>query len=151
MSFFLSNIVINLQTNRTLISGRNVFIINLDPGNDLVLPYEANINICDLITVNDTMENFKLGPNGALIQSMEILESNYDWLINRIIELIKDVNNAYLLIDCPGQVELFIHNNTLKNVVNKLTSSQSPIDLRLVCVNLVDSYYANDPGKHSTY
>ena len=124
-----------------------MFVINLDPGNDVVLPYESSINICDLITVNDTMEHFKLGPNGALIHAMEMLELNYSWLIDKIVELTKDVNNAYLLIDCPGQVELFIHNSTLKNVVGKLTSSDCPIDLRLVCVNLVDSYYANDPGK----
>lgn len=92
------------------------------------------------------MQNFNLGPNGALIKSMEFLELNYKWLIDKIIELIKDVNNPYLLIDCPGQVELFIHNNTLKNVINNLISNQCPIDMRLVCVNLVDSYYANDPG-----
>lgn len=126
-----------------------MFAINLDPGNDIILPYEASINICDLITVNDTMENFKLGPNGALLHAMEILECNYSWLIDRIVELTKDVSNPYLIFDCPGQVELFIHNNTLKNVINKLTANDCPIDLRLVCVNLVDSYYANDPGRSS--
>ena len=93
------------------------------------------------------MENFKLGPNGALIHSMEILECNYNWLIDRVVELTKEVSNPYLLIDCPGQVELFIHNATLKNVIGKLTANDCPIDLRLVCVNLVDSYYANDPGR----
>lgn len=77
---------------------------------------------------------------------MEILELNYSWLSDKLVELTKDVNNPYILIDSPGQVELFIHNNALKNVIDKLTSKESPIDLRLVCVNLVDSYYANDPG-----
>ena len=92
------------------------------------------------------MDNFKLGPNGALIHSMEILELNFNWLESKIVELVNEINNPYILIDCPGQVELFIHNNTLKNVINKLTGSECAIDLRLVCVNLVDSYYANEPG-----
>lgn len=58
---------------------RPTSVINLDPANDS-LPYEAAVDIADLITVQDVMEEFDLGPNGALIYCMEYLETNLDWL-----------------------------------------------------------------------
>ncbi len=38
--------------------------VNLDFAND-TLPYEAAINVADLITLSDAMEAFELGPNGG--------------------------------------------------------------------------------------
>ena len=54
-----------------------------DPANDNV-PYEAAVEVKDLVALEDVMEEFKLGPNGALIYCMEFLEKNIDWLINEI-------------------------------------------------------------------
>lgn len=59
--------------------GREVAVINLDPAND-ILPYKADIDISDLITLSDVMDSLKLGPNGGLIYCMEFLEKNLDWL-----------------------------------------------------------------------
>lgn len=53
--------------------------MNLDPAND-VLPYQADIDISDLITISDVMDTLKLGPNGGLVYCMEYLEKNIDWL-----------------------------------------------------------------------
>lgn len=53
--------------------GRKVAIINLDPAND-ALPYEATIDINELIQVSEVMESNKIGPNGALVFCMEFLE-----------------------------------------------------------------------------
>jgi hypothetical protein len=121
--------------------------VNLDPGNDVQLPYETKVDVCELITVEDVMSAHKLGPNGALIHCMEYLESNYEWLLRKIQDAVLDLKNPYILIDSPGQVELYIHNFALKNVISRLTSKSCPLDFRLSVVNLVDSYYANDPGK----
>ena len=46
------------------------------------------------------MENYNLGPNGALIFCMEFIEKNLDWLFVEI-EKFKD---SYFLFDLPGQV-----------------------------------------------
>jgi hypothetical protein len=54
-------------------------VINLDPAND-ILPYKADIDISDLITISDVMDTLKLGPNGGLVYCMEYLEKNIDWL-----------------------------------------------------------------------
>lgn len=123
-----------------------MLVVNLDPGNDTCLPYEATVDVCELITVEDAMNAHHLGPNGALIHCMEFLDTNYDWLIEKLIAASKHLDNPYILIDSPGQVELYIHNSSLKNVIDRLSAKSCPIDFRLCVVNLVDSYYANDPG-----
>ncbi len=53
------------------------------------------------------------------------------------------VKRNYLLIDCPGQVELYTHNDAMKNILSRL----SQLDLRLCCVHLIDSHYCSDPAK----
>lgn len=99
------------------------------------------------------MKQQKLGPNGALIYCMEYLATNVDWLIEKIEKLCLSDNThlrsrPYLIIDSPGQVELYVHNSALKKVIQSITKlSVSGFDLRLAAVNLVDSFYANDPGK----
>lgn len=70
-----------------------------DPGND-VLPFIATIDVSKLITVEDVMENLNLGPNGALVYSMEFLEKNVDWLFTEI----EKFHDHYFIFDLPGQV-----------------------------------------------
>lgn len=81
--------------------GRNVVIINLDPAND-VLPYEAFADVRELVSVDGVATACELGPNGALVYSLEYLAANLDWLEG---VLAKDPS-AYVLLDMPGQVRL---------------------------------------------
>ncbi|XP_072036008.1 GPN-loop GTPase 2-like [Amphiura filiformis] len=118
--------------------GRKVAIVNLDPAND-VLPYEAAVDVSDLITVDDVMDKLKLGPNGGLVYCMEYLEKNLDWLQGQLAKY----QDHYMLIDCPGQVELYTHHNSVKNIVTQLTKW----NFKLVAVHLVDSHYCSDPSK----
>lgn len=53
-------------------------LVNLDPANHN-FPHN-HININDLITVEDVMEEYEIGPNGAIIFAMEFLLLNLDWL-----------------------------------------------------------------------
>ena len=62
---------------------RDTALINLDPAND-ALPYKCDINISELITLDDVMNEFGLGPNGGLIYCMEYLEQNFEWLEGRL-------------------------------------------------------------------
>ncbi len=79
------------------------------------------------------------------VYCMEFLEANFEWLSESLKKLCKSAanTNAYLLFDCPGQVELYTHHNSVRNIIQKL----SALDYRLCCVNLVDSYYASDSAK----
>jgi len=113
-------------------------VINLDPAND-ILPYECAIDISELITVQDVMEEFNLGPNGALMYCIEYLEKNLDWLKERIDK----INDHYLIFDCPGQVELYTHHLGMKKIISQMQKW----DFRLAAVHLVDSHYCADPFK----
>lgn len=62
---------------------RKVQIVNLDPANDEV-PYDCAINVQELITIEDAMEEYNLGPNGGLVFCMEYLRENIDWLIDKL-------------------------------------------------------------------
>jgi GPN-loop GTPase len=133
--------------------GRQVVVINLDPANDNLV-YDCQINIFDLINIEDVMKNFNLGPNGSLLYCIEFLEQNIDWLIDEIEICINNCNNQnkensslsalYLLFDLPGQVELYTHHKSIRNIIQYLVTK---LDYRLCCVNLVDSYYTSDASK----
>lgn len=118
--------------------GRQVALFNLDPANEQV-PYQAEVNISDLIQLEEVMAEFKLGPNGGLVYCMEFLEENFDWLVNKV----KNHKSDYLIIDCPGQVELYTHNAAVRNIIAKLEK----MDVRLCAVHLVDAHYCSDPSK----
>lgn len=70
-----------------------------DPANDTV-PYEAAVDIQELVQVEEVMAMQGVGPNGALVFCMELLEANITWLINKLKKLPKH----YLIFDFPGQV-----------------------------------------------
>jgi len=82
--------------------GRKVAIVNLDPAND-DLPYECDIDISELITLQDAMEKLKLGPNGSLVYCMEFLEKNHEWLRKGLDKL----RGHYFLFDCSFELILW--------------------------------------------
>nr|SYV98053.1 GPN-loop GTPase 2 [Gerris buenoi] len=118
--------------------GRKVVLINIDPANDNV-GYTADIDIAELITVEDAMKHMKLGPNGGLIYCMEYLEKNVEWLLEKMVKS----GGNYFILDFPGQVELYTHHNSIKNVLSKIESKKTS----LCCIHLVDSHQCNEPGK----
>lgn len=121
---------------------RHVYVVNLDAANGN-MPYECAIDLVDLITVDDVCDNLHLGPNGSLMYCMEYLESNLDWLIQRLETLIEkhaslSLPPPYILFDCPGQIELYTHHGSTHRIIEQLVKR---VQLRLCCVNLIDSYY----------
>lgn len=54
-------------------------VVNLDPANDHT-SYSPDIDVRDLITLDEVMEEEKLGPNGAMLYALEELEHNFEWL-----------------------------------------------------------------------
>uniref|UniRef100_A0A914H3S7 GPN-loop GTPase 2 n=1 Tax=Globodera rostochiensis TaxID=31243 RepID=A0A914H3S7_GLORO len=113
-------------------------MINLDPANER-LPFDPHIDIRELITVEDVMEKFRLGPNGALRYCMQTLATNITWLRERI----EKFRGFYLVIDMPGQLELYCSEDSIKRIVAQFSSW----GWHICAVHLSDSTYANDPGK----
>ncbi|XP_061807651.1 GPN-loop GTPase 2 isoform X1 [Nerophis lumbriciformis] len=118
--------------------GRNVVVVNMDPANE-GLPYKCAVDISELVTLDDVMDALKLGPNGGLLYCMEYVEANMDWLENKL----RQHHDSYFLFDCPGQVELYTHQNSVKNIFSLL----GKLNFRLTSVHLVDSHYCADPAK----
>jgi GTPase SAR1 family protein len=119
--------------------GRKVAVVNLDPAND-VLPCAVEADNRDLISLEGAAAACELGPNGALVYCIEFLEANLDWLIDAL-ERLKD---CYVLIDMPGQVELYTHHYSVRNMLQKLTTNYNH---RLTAVHLVDAHHCSDPAK----
>lgn len=95
--------------------GRAVHLVNLDPAAEK-FEYEPSIDIKDLISLEDVMEELQYGPNGGLIYCMEFLMNNIDWLEDEVGSYTDD----YLIIDCPGQIELYTHFDIMKRLVEAL-------------------------------
>lgn len=91
--------------------GRKCSVVNLDPANENT-SYPCALDIRDLVTLEEIMEEEELGPNGGVLYALEELEHNEMWLN----EGLKILGEDYVLFDCPGQVELFTHHESLRNV-----------------------------------
>ncbi|KAL1405508.1 hypothetical protein Q8F55_009145 [Vanrija albida] len=124
--------------------GRPVSVINLDPAVTNP-PYPCAISICDLITLDSVMEEFGLGPNGAMLYCIEYLEANFDWLLEQLDALLETQGgNGYIVIDTPGQAELWTNHNSLRHMVERLTK----LDYRLAAVQLTDAHAITDASKY---
>jgi len=85
---------------------KNIFYatLNLDPAvEDPGLKYDPTIDVRDWVRTSQVMKEFKLGPNGEIIASMDILAGHADKIKKAIIELKPDI----LLVDTSGQLEVF--------------------------------------------
>ena len=114
-------------------------VINLDPAAD-EFQYSADLDIKELVSVDEVMQQMGLGPNGALIYCMEFLLQNVDWLKDAIEEYSDD---DYIILDCPGQVELYSHLNLMHMLAKQLTMA----GYRCVSVYLLDALFVLEPSK----
>tara|TARA_B100000678_G_scaffold221461_1_gene188870 strand:+ start:255 stop:1013 length:759 start_codon:yes stop_codon:yes gene_type:complete len=79
-------------------------ILNLDPGVES-LPYKPDIDVRDYVNIIEIMKKFDLGPNGSMIMASDLIASKIDQIENEITR----VNPDYLIVDTPGQMELFAY------------------------------------------
>lgn len=94
-------------------------ILNLDPGVE-TLPYTCDIDVRDHVDVVSIMKQYGLGPNGSLIMANDLIASKID----EIQLEIDNVNPDYLLIDTPGQMELFAYRSSGQFLVDNLRSDE---------------------------
>ncbi|RVW57138.1 GPN-loop GTPase 3 [Vitis vinifera] len=129
--------------------------------------YPVAMDIRELVSLDDVMEELGLGPNGGLMYCMEHLEENLDdWLTD---ELDNYLDDDYLVFDCPaisqcevllpylsaisecevllpylsGQIELFSHVPMLRNFVDHLKRK----NFNVCAVYLLDSQFMTDVTK----
>ena len=95
-------------------------IINLDPGAEK-LPYVPDIDIREWINLEDVMSQCGLGPNGAQIAAADLMAVNID----KISSVLDTYDVDYVLIDTPGQLELFAFRESSQVVVKALGKERS--------------------------
>ena len=65
---------------------RKCSVVNLDPANDHT-SYQPAVDVRDLVTIDEIMEQESLGPNGGVLFALEELEHNFEWLEEGLKEL----------------------------------------------------------------
>ncbi|THV08630.1 hypothetical protein K435DRAFT_959169 [Dendrothele bispora CBS 962.96] len=134
-STFSSSFLTHLSTSK-----RTGHLVNLDPAaNAASFEYEPVIDIKDLISLEDVMSELGYGPNGGLVYCFEYLLQNMDWLE----EELGGYENDYLIIDCPGQIELYTHHPFLPTLVQNLQR----MGIRTCAVYLIESQFMEDKYK----
>ncbi|XP_077420047.1 GPN-loop GTPase 1 isoform X1 [Vanacampus margaritifer] len=80
------------------------YLINLDPAVHEV-PFPANIDIRDTVNYKEVMKQYGLGPNGAIVTSLNLFATRFDQVMHFIEK--KQHNHRLVLLDTPGQIEVF--------------------------------------------
>ena len=129
--------------------GRQCSVVNLDPANDHT-NYPCALDIRSLVTLEEIMADDRLGPNGGILYALEELENNFEWLE----EGLKEIGDGdYILFDCPGQVELYTHHNSLRNIFFRLQKLGYRVRRyahgilhRILYLSLADQFYSSWPS-----
>ena len=133
---FCSALIQYLKTNK-----RSCFYINLDPAAE-DFAYEPDVDIKDLISLEDVMEELEYGPNGGLIYCFEYLLQNMDFLTDPLDSVTEDY---LIVIDMPGQIELYTHVPILPTLTRQLT--EGSLNTRLCAAYLLESTFIVDRAK----
>lgn len=115
--------------------GLSTVTVNLDPGAE-ALPYQPDIDIRETINLSDVMDEHGLGPNGAQVAAADMIALQMGGLKDDIESYRAD----QILIDTPGQIELFVFRQSGKVLLEGLAPDRSVIAYHM------DPYLARTPS-----
>jgi len=120
--------------------GFRVGRVNLDPAADYV-PYAPDFDVRKIVSAREIALREGLGPNGALVRAVEVLVGR----VGEVMDALGGLDVDYLLIDTPGQMELFVFRDLSLRVVD---------GLRRVCrgvvgLFVVDASLVRDVGDYA--
>lgn len=96
--------------------------INLDPGAERV-HYDPEFDVRDLISLHEVMDEYDLGPNGAQILAADLVAAQ----AHDIQEELEGLAGDLLVVDTPGQVELFAFREASSHMVEVLGDGRSAL------------------------
>ncbi|CAI6092885.1 unnamed protein product [Clonostachys chloroleuca] len=105
------------------------YVINLDPA-VLSVPFESNIDIRDSVNYEEVMKQYNLGPNGGILTSLNLFATKVDQIVNLLEKRAvpdpeapdrKPIEN--ILVDTPGQIEVFVWSASGTILLESLASS----------------------------
>lgn len=115
---------------------QETYYVNLDPSAKVKIP--CAFDLTDYITTDEVMDEFKFGPNGGLIHCFKELIDSIDEL-----DIFEFPGNSIILFDCPGQIELYIHYDYIKTLINRYQN----LDFTCCLMYLLESHYINNQEK----
>jgi GTPase SAR1 family protein len=105
------------------------YVINLDPA-VLSTPFEANIDIRDSVNYEEVMKQYNLGPNGGILTSLNLFATKVDQIVNLLEKRAKPDPEKpdrkpieHILVDTPGQIEVFVWSASGTILLESLASS----------------------------
>ncbi len=102
--------------------GHDATIVNLDPGvDDGAL--EPDVDIREWIRLADVQDEYGLGPNGAQVAAADMIALK----VFEVKQAVALHPSDYVLVDTPGQIELFAFREASKAIVDALGGEQSAI------------------------
>jgi GTPase SAR1 family protein len=113
---------------------QDVATVNLDPG-VLKLPYSPDVDVRNYVDAGDIMEKYGLGPNGAAIMAADLIADEAENITRDIEEAHADL----ILVDTPGQMELFAFRASGPYIVNELTKEPKAL------IYLFDAVFSANP------
>jgi GTPase SAR1 family protein len=116
------------------IAKQETICVNLDPG-AFRLPYTPDIDVRDFVRIDDLMDKYDLGPNGALVMAADLIADQIEAITKEVEEFDADV----VLADTPGQIELFAFRASGPFIASELTRQPKAI------VYLFDSLFSLNP------
>jgi hypothetical protein len=116
-------------------AGYDATVVNLDPGSE-TSSLEPDVDIREWVRLSDIQDEYGLGPNGAQVAAADMIALKIFDLRQAVQELKAD----YVLVDTPGQVELFAFREASKAIVDALSGDRSAITF------LYDPALARSPG-----
>ncbi len=96
--------------------------VNLDPGAE-ELSFTPDFDVRRLVRVRDVMHEYGLGPNGAFVKSADLMVEH----LGEIMDGISQIDAEYVLVDTPGQMELFVFRDSGPEIVAGLKRLGFPV------------------------
>jgi GTPase SAR1 family protein len=103
-------------------AGYETTVVNLDPGSESA-NLDPAVDIREWVRLSDIQDEYGLGPNGAQIAAADMIALK----IFDVKQAIEELKTDYVLIDTPGQIELFAFREASKAIVDALSGDRSLI------------------------
>ncbi|KAK3622452.1 hypothetical protein LTR56_001941 [Elasticomyces elasticus] len=116
------------QQNQTPSTAAPPYVLNLDPAVRSV-PFDTNIDIRDSVNYKEVMRQYNLGPNGGILTSLNLFATKIDQVMSllekRCLPAKPDPKPvpSYILLDTPGQIEVFVWSASGSILLSSLASS----------------------------
>jgi len=122
------------------IQGARVYRVNLDPAAEFI-PYTPDYDVRKIVDARRVALEYGLGPNGALVKAMELLSEN----LRDPVEAIGSSGADYVLVDTPGQMEVFL----FRDVSIRLVDALQEVGESVCGVFVLDATIIRDPADYA--